>query len=519
MSKSLIKKFSISYQEASQLGITDEDLKYIHEISPNKYRVSVPNAYGKRKTKVEHELLKAIHIKYDFVKSIQEEKKALEERNKTIQDTKNAVTKYSTVREGIEVYLKERKENLDRGFIQIGTYEQDIIDFKRNPYLENTKIYDDIIKNVDVLRAQEVVNCLYDTKRNDGKRLSENTIYKPFSFIHKVFNYFKNDLNIIDINPFERVKNKPHAVAKDKEYFSEEEMYYIHDKIEHENIRFRTLIVLMLDSGLRREEALGIKYGDINKMRKTLSISRAFIQSQLDGKRIVKNTKTKSSEREIALTNHCFDLLEKYKEFKRACGFIVTDNDYVFTAWDSMELIDPNRFSAEFRQFLKKINMPKLIPLKNLRTTNTTFFVATGQNIKAIQKHEGHSSFDTTMTFYAQSNLDEERKLINVYEEKFYNKLGLSVADIYRIVSNRFNDNKKLISVLEKVCNDYVDDSNFEIQLERCQEYFKKLFPVFDKIIKIDSILDEDEIDALFIGYTSLYLNIKIEPLPPSIKI
>ena len=80
-----------------------------------------------------------------------------------------------------------------------------------------------------------------------------------------------------------------------------------------------------------------------------------------------------------------------------------------------------------------------IIPLKNLRTTNTTFLVAKGQNIKAIQKHEGHSFFDTTMTFYAQSNLNDDRKLANIYEEEFYNKLGLSVAEIYKIVSNRFN--------------------------------------------------------------------------------
>ena len=149
----------------------------------------------------------------------------------------------------------------------------------------------------------------------------------------------------------------------------------------------------------------------------------------------------------------------------------------------------------------------------------TAFFVAKGQNIKAIQKHEGHSSFDTTMTFYAQSNLMEERKLANVYEEEFYNKLGLSVAELYKIVSNRFKDNKKLISILEKVCNEYIDGSNFEIQLERCQNYFKELFLIFDKVIKIDSILEDEEIDALFVGYTSLYLSIKIEPLQPAMKL
>ena len=519
LSKTLIKKFSISYSEATRLGIIDEDLKYISETATNTFRVSVPNPYGKRKTKVEHNILDAIHTKYDFIKEIQNEGKIIEEKNKTLEDSKKEISKFNTVREGIGLYMRERKQDLERGFIQDGTYEQDVIDFEKSNYLKNSKLLDEIIADVDIFKAQAYVNYLYDIKTKNGKRLSENTIYKPYSFIRKVFNYFKNDLLIIDSNPFDRVKNKPHAVAKNKEYFTEEEMHFIHDKVELENIRFRTLIVLMLDSGMRREEALGLKFSDINKVRKTLTISRAYIKSKINNKDIVKPTKTKSSLREIALTSHSLDLLDKYRLFKEACGFVITEDDYIFTAWDSLDLIDPSRFSMEFKKFLKKININKVIPLKNLRTTNTTFFVAKGQNLKAIQKHEGHSTFDTTMTFYAQSNLTEERKLANVYEEEFYNKLGLSVAEIYKIVSNRFNDNKKLVSVLEKICNVEIDSLNYDFELERCKEYFKELFPIFNKILKIDSLLNDEEIDALFVGYTSTYLSIKIEPLEPTLKI
>ena len=90
---------------------------------------------------------------------------------------------------------------------------------------------------------------------------------------------------------------------------------------------------------------------------------------------------------------------------------------------------------------------------------------------------------------------------------------------MYRIVSNRFTDNKKLISILEKVGNEYIDDSNYDIQLERCQDYFKELFPIFEKILQIDSVIDDDEIDAIFKGFSSLYRKVKIESLEPRIRI
>ncbi len=51
-------------------------------------------------------------------------------------------------------------------------------------------IFDVPINDVDDDYAQRVVDYLWDrptTKdKNKGKRLSENTIYKPFSFVHKV---------------------------------------------------------------------------------------------------------------------------------------------------------------------------------------------------------------------------------------------------------------------------------------------------------------------------------------------
>ena len=519
LSKELVKRFSISYSKALSLGITDDDLKYIYEKSPTTFRVSVPNPHGKRKTKVEHELLDAIHTKYDFIKEIQEEDKEIEEKNRIMEASNGKLTKYNTVAEGIEVFLESRKKDFERGFIQLGTYEQDYIDIRKNRYIKNSSLINKKICEVNDDVAREFVNYLYDLKSKNDESLAMNTIYKPFSFVRKLFNFFKKDLKIIDNNPFSDIKNKPHMDATDKEYFTEEEMHYLHDKIESENIRFRTLIVLLLDSGVRREEALAIQFGDINRVRRTLTISRSFINSRLDGTKVVKPTKTKSSIREIALTNHCLNLIEKYKEFKEACGFVVTKNDFVFTAWDSLELVNPDRFTKEFKAFLKKIDINKNIPLKNLRTTNATFFVAKSQNLKAIQKHSGHSSFETTMTYYAQANLNEERKLANVYEEEFYNKLGLSVADLYRIVSDRFTDSKKIIKILEKVGNEYIDSSNYDIQLNRCKDYFRELFPIFDKILKIDKMLNDDELDAIFDGFTSLYLSIKIEPLPPRLKI
>lgn len=508
-----MKNFSISLSEAKRLGIVDEDLKCISEISPNTFRVSVRDAEDKRKTKVVHNLIEAIHLKYDFKKEVEEQKKFLSEKGKTLNESKTKITKYNSVRDSLSVYLKERFQDYQRGIIQITTYEQDVYDINFNRLLTQHGILDEIINNIDEEYAQNFVNYLWDTK------LAENTIYKPFSLIRKLFNYYVKDLRIIKYNPFDNVKRKPQARSDDKEYCTTEEMHIIKEKLEFENIRFRTLITLIMDTGLRREEALAIKYSDINKLRGTIKIERAFVKSKIDGKFIIKPVKRKKSEREIIVTQYALDLIDKYRKFKEACGFIVNDDDFVFTAWDSLDLIDPELYSAEFRKFIKKIKIKTIIPFKNLRHTHATYFVEKGDNIKAVQKRLGHSNIETTLNIYAQTNLSEDRKLVDSYENEFYNKLGLSISELYQIVSNRFDNRKKIIDVLEKVCNEYIDDSNYDMQLERCQNYFRELFPIFDKILKIDSELNEDDIDAIFVGYTAKYRSVKIDGLEPQIKI
>ena len=41
LTKEVIERFSITFNKAKNLGITDEDLKYIYEIGPDKFRISI----------------------------------------------------------------------------------------------------------------------------------------------------------------------------------------------------------------------------------------------------------------------------------------------------------------------------------------------------------------------------------------------------------------------------------------------------------------------------------------------
>lgn len=416
--------------------------------------------------------------------------------------------------------MNYRSALVDGNNLEFTTYEDDIRTINSRFIKDNellTKQIIDINKNDAQKYVDELWKATNTTNSKYGKKLSENTIYKPFSLIHKLFEYFRIELEIIETNPFSNVKKKPKYTPKSQNYLVTDEIKYVIKELERKNIRFKSLINLVLETGLRIEELTGIKWGDINRLRGTIKISRALRKSSLTGELIIKDVKTNSSEREITFSQYTLMLLDNYRAFKEACGIIVTNDDFIFTTWDSNELIDPARYSKEWTEFVHKLGF-KDLPLKNIRHTSATFMLQDNPNLKAVQKRFGHTKATTTLGIYNQSNYYEDKKLLEKFEKEFRNNLSITIADLYRISVGRLQNKRKLNKFVQDLTGKAIDDSSFDDDLKNCQEYLFDLYPVFSKIAEIDNKLDDEEIEAIYSGFTDIYSNIKLETLDLNIN-
>lgn len=117
------------------------------------------------------------------------------------------------------------------------------------------------------------------------------------------------------------------------------------------------------------------------------------------------------------------------------------------------------------------------------------------------------------MGIYNQSGIHEDRMLVKKFEDTFRNTLGLSFSDLYKISVNRFSNKRKLIEFMENITGMFIDDTNFESELKRCQNYLFELYPFFEKVSYINDKIDDEEIEAMFEGFNQIYKQIKIEPL------
>ena len=154
--------------------------------------------------------------------------------------------------------------------------------------------------------------------------------------------------------------------------------------------RHRSLILLMLDAGLRVSEAISLKFSNFDFPKKTLLVN------SLKKRGFLKKRKIPLSQRLI------FSLAEYIKEFHN-----ITPDSWLFP-----NPINPDKHITRDsvckylrRLSIKKVNIPHLHP-HALRHSFATSLIATGSNLPEIADLLGHEKLDTTRIY---AHIPQER--------------------------------------------------------------------------------------------------------------
>jgi integrase len=154
---------------------------------------------------------------------------------------------------------------------------------------------------------------------------------------------------------------------------------------------------LSANTGMRRGELLGLRWGEIDFAARSLSVNRALISVAYE----LHETpgKTRSSRRAIDLDAATIAVLRTWRDQRETeMGRPITDADYVVAA-PGGEPIHPDRFSQCFRDILDGVDIPR-IRLHDLRHTHATLLLKAHTPIKVVSERLGHSSPAFTMATY-----------------------------------------------------------------------------------------------------------------------
>lgn len=206
-------------------------------------------------------------------------------------------------------------------------------------------------------------------------------------------------------NPCERTK-PPRVEHKDPKYLDEVQAAKLLDLLDSEDMLYKTAVRFLLFTGLRRGEALGLNWADIDFDTAIIQICRSSLY--LPDKGIFEDdTKNRTSNRVIKLPQTVLSDLKQYRKVQRQNQLMMGDrwceSDRVFTTMEGQPL-HPDTLSRWFSKFIKAHadELPH-ITLHSLRHTNATLMIASGVPITTVSKRLGHADTTTTGKIYAHA--------------------------------------------------------------------------------------------------------------------
>jgi integrase len=222
--------------------------------------------------------------------------------------------------------------------------------------------------------------------------------------ISSILNAAVVDDQILLSNPAARVR-PPHCERVEAQYLDEIQSAHLIELLENEPMQYKIAITLLLYSGMRRGELLGLEWTDLDFENRIVNISRT--SQYIAGQGIfTKGTKTASGVRPIKLPVIMIDLIKKYKVWQTAerlkLGDQWQDTGRLFTAWNGAPM-HPDVLSGWFEDFIKRTDLPQKIHLHSLRHTNATLMIAGGEDVLTVSRRLGHAQASTTTNIYGHA--------------------------------------------------------------------------------------------------------------------
>ena len=174
--------------------------------------------------------------------------------------------------------------------------------------------------------------------------------------------------------------------------------------LDQEDTERKAIFYLLIFTGMRRGELLGLQWDDIDFDNKTIRIQRT-IQYTPELGIYEDTTKTEGSDRVIKTSDAVLTVLKQHQAEQRLqqfkCGDLwKNDTNKLFTTWDG-GFMHPNTPYKMLQGILKKNNMPA-VSLHSLRHSNASILISSGANIKAVSSRLGHSNVSTTLNIYTE---------------------------------------------------------------------------------------------------------------------
>ena len=217
---------------------------------------------------------------------------------------------------------------------------------------------------------------------------------------------------MIDRNPMDKVERpkarKAEVKPQEAEAYSAQEIRYIWNCLEQEPLKWRALVRLLIDTGIRRGECCGLQWSDVNFKGNTITISRNLCYTSTEG--IYLDTPKNGRSRTIDVDPDVMALLWQLRQ-EQARHVI---SQYVFTQDGTADPMHPQSPTRYLNRFSKKYSVAGLHPHK-LRHSFASIAITNGADIASVSEKLGHTDKAVTLRMYTHADQESMKRASQIF--------------------------------------------------------------------------------------------------------
>lgn len=260
------------------------------------------------------------------------------------------------------------------------------------------KIYPTLgnVKMPEITPAQ--ITALLLDQQSQGK--AHSTVIKTYTVLHSLFKMaYMGDM--IDRNPMDKVERprprKDEVKPTEPEAFTAAEVSQIMAAADQEPLKWRAMVHLLIDTGIRRGECCALRWENINFKTGAITIAGNLCYTKQKG--VYLDTPKNGRARVVYAGVDTLAML-RHLRVEQAGKAI---SPYVFTQEESAEPMHPQSPTRYLHNFSRRYGIPDLHPHK-LRHTFASLAITNGADVASVSEALGHSDKAVTLRMYTHAD-------------------------------------------------------------------------------------------------------------------
>lgn len=242
---------------------------------------------------------------------------------------------------------------------------------------------------------------------------AQATCVKAYTVLKSLFK-MAHLADLIDRNPMDKVERpKPRKDEMKKpaeaESYTAGELKYILDCLEHEPLKWRAYMSLLIDTGLRRGEACGLKWECVDLDAGKITVAGNLCYTPTKG--VYLDTPKSGKSRTVDIAPGVVALLRQLRQEQAAGGL----SHYVFSQEGSPEPMHPQSPTRYMKKFAARYGVADLHPHK-LRHSFASVAITNGADMASVSEKLGHSDKAVTLRMYTHADEESIKRAGDIFQ-------------------------------------------------------------------------------------------------------